>query len=233
MQPAPYIDLHTHRHPSGPNAIGTYMVGRTGVGPLPVNPYSAGIHPWEVQWITPDHTSQYRQRLLDALTPRCVAIGEIGLDYAVTEDSSLRTAQRHWFDQQMELAAERNLPAIIHCVRAYNDLIPILRDYPNVTPIIHSFLGSPELAKQLLQMGCHLSFGPRTAQSSKTRQALTMVPGERVFFETDESPLPIAKIYEMASAITGKTVKEWQERVFDNYQRLFNIRQGHTDNYSI
>ena len=120
MQPTPYIDIHTHRRSNDPYVIDAYAVGSD--GSLPAGPYSAGIHPWEVQRITPDNTSRYRQDLLDALTPRCIAVGEIGLDYAVTGDSVLRTAQRHWFEQQMELAADRSLPVIIHCVRAYNDL---------------------------------------------------------------------------------------------------------------
>ena len=121
----------------------------------------------------------------------------------------------------MELAADRSLPVIIHCVRAYNDLIPILRHYPHVTPVIHGFTGSPELAERLLQAGGYLSFGQRTAASPKTRQALAAVPVDRVFFETDESPLPIAATYATAAAITGKTVAEWKETVYDNYRRLF------------
>ena len=219
MQPTPYIDIHTHRRSNAPYVIDAYAVGSD--GSLPAGPYSAGIHPWEVQRITPDNTSRYRQDLLDALTPRCIAVGEIGLDYAVTGDSVLRMAQRHWFEQQMELAADRSLPVIIHCVRAYNDLIPILRHYPHVTPVIHSFTGSPELAERLLQAGGYLSFGHRTAASPKTRQALAAVPVDRVFFETDESPLPIAATYATAAAITGKTVAEWKETVYDNYRRLF------------
>ena len=47
------------------------------------------------------------------------------------------------------------------------------------------------------------------------------VPVDRVFFETDESPLPIAATYATAAAITGKTVAEWKETVYDNYRRLF------------
>ena len=186
MQPTPYIDIHTHRRSNDPYVIDAYAVGSD--GSLPAGPYSAGIHPWEVQRITPDNTSRYRQDLLDALTPRCIAVGEIGLDYAVTG---------------------RSLPVIIHCVRAYNDLIPILRHYPHVTPVIHGFTGSPELAERLLQAGGYLSFGHRTAASPKTRQALAAVPVDRVFFETDESPLPIAATYATAAAITGKTVAEW------------------------
>lgn len=64
----------------------------------------------------------------------------------------------------MELAADRSLPVIIHCVRTYNDLIPILRHYPHVTPVIHGFTGSPELAERLLQAGGYLSFGHRTGR---------------------------------------------------------------------
>ena len=198
MQPTPYIDIHTHRRSNAPYVIDAYAVGSD--GSLPAGPYSAGIHPWEVQRITPDNTSRYRQDLLDSV---------------------LRTAQWHWFEQQMELAADRSLPVIIHCVRAYNDLIPILRHYPHVTPVIHGFTGSPELAERLLQAGGYLSFGHRTAASPKTRQALAAVPVDRVFFETDESPLPIAATYATAAAITGKTVAEWKETVYDNYRRLF------------
>ena len=63
----------------------------------------------------------------------------------------------------------------------------------------------------------HSGIGSHT----KTRQALAAVPVDRVFFETDESPLPIAATYATAAAITGKTVAEWKETVYDNYRRLF------------
>ena len=179
---------------------------------------AVGVHPEDCDGFQDSDLTELRQ-LLER--PKVVAIGEIGLDYAVTGDSVLRTAQRHWFEQQMELAADRSLPVIIHCVRAYNDLIPILRHYPHVTPVIHGFTGSPELAERLLQAGGYLSFGHRTAASPKTRRALAAVPVDRVFFETDESPLPIAATYATAAAITGKTVAEWKETVYDNYRRLF------------
>ena len=179
---------------------------------------SAGVHPHEARTLDAAALGEVARLCRE---PEVVALGEIGLDYAVTGDSVLRTAQRHWFEQQMELAADRSLPVIIHCVRAYNDLIPILRHYPHVTPVIHGFTGSPELAERLLQAGGYLSFGHRTAASPKTRQALAAVPVDRVFFETDESPLPIAATYATAAAITGKTVAEWKETVYDNYRRLF------------
>ena len=187
---------------------------------------AVGIHPEDCHYLPDEQLAMDRlQALLGTPESRrrdkIVALGEIGLDYAVTGDSVLRTAQRHWFEQQMELAADRSLPVIIHCVRAYNDLIPILRHYPHVTPVIHGFTGSPELAERLLQAGGYLSFGHRTAASPKTRQALAAVPVDRVFFETDESPLPIAATYATAAAITGKTVAEWKETVYDNYRRLF------------
>jgi len=184
------------------------------------NIYAAvGVHPHDAKDFTEADIPQLTRWLTQE--KKVKALGEIGLDYAVTGDSVLRTAQRHWFEQQMELAADRSLPVIIHCVRAYNDLIPILRHYPHVTPVIHGFTGSPELAERLLQAGGYLSFGHRTAASPKTRQALAAVPVDRVFFETDESPLPIAATYATAAAITGKTVAEWKETVYDNYRRLF------------
>ena len=184
------------------------------------NIYAAvGVHPHDAKDFTEADIPQLTRWLTQE--KKVKAMGEIGLDYAVTGDSVLRTAQRHWFEQQMELAADRSLPVIIHCVRAYNDLIPILRHYPHVTPVIHGFTGSPELAERLLQAGGYLSFGHRTAASPKTRQALAAVPVDRVFFETDESPLPIAATYATAAAITGKTVAEWKETVYDNYRRLF------------
>ena len=97
----------------------------------------------------------------------------------------IQSSERHsgiGSNNRTELAAaNRSLPVIIHCVRAYNDLIPILRHYPHVTPVIHGFTGSPELAERLLQAGGYLSFGHRTAASPKTRQALAAVPVDRGF----------------------------------------------------
>ena len=173
MQPTPYIDIHTHRRSNDPYVIDAYAVGSD--GSLPAGPYSAGIHPWEVQRITPDNTSRYRQDLLDALTPRCIAVGEIGLDYAVTGDSVLRTAQRHWFEQQMELAADRSLPVIIHCVRAYNDLIPISRNTGD--PRFYRFAGIGRAAVASRRLPIVRTPNGRIAQNTAGTGCRTGRPG--------------------------------------------------------
>ena len=193
MQPTPYIDIHTHRRSNDPYVIDAYAVGSD--GSLPAGPYSAGIHPWEVQRITPDNTSRYRQDLLDALTPRCIAVGEIGLDY-YWEDNPPRAFQQTVFRKQLALAAELDLPVIVHDREAHGDCLAIIKEFPTVTGVFHCFSGSPEMAEELLKRGWYLGFdGPITYKNAKRAPEVAAVtPLERIVVETDApymAPVPM------------------------------------------
>jgi TatD DNase family protein len=122
-----------------------------------------------------------------AQNEKVVAIGETGLDYHY--DHSLHHDQRRVFAQHLKIAAELNLPVIIHCRKAFEETIEILdRHGTNVRKVVlHCFSGSAEQAQMLIPKGYYFSFtGVVTFKNAeKTRRAAAVVPVERLMLETD------------------------------------------------
>lgn len=122
-----------------------------------------------------------------AQSPRNCAIGEIGLDYYY--ENSDREAQKEVFKKFLKLAAELELPAVIHCRDAYADCLQIMGE--NLTRgqafEIHSFTGPEDVVKEFLGMGAFVSFNGIVTfkKADNVRQALDAVPVERLLLETD------------------------------------------------
>ena len=147
------MTLHTHHRPSDP-AEQFILNCYPGTVPADVARCSVGLHPWLV-----DSMWQQQLELLrhDLQLPNVVAIGECGLDMVNGPEMSLQQAA---FEAQIQLAETRRLPLIIHCVRAFDQLLLLHKKYnPQQLWIVHGFRGKPQLAQQLLARGIRLSFG--------------------------------------------------------------------------
>jgi TatD DNase family protein len=179
---------------------------------------SVGRHPWHAAagWSAEDG------RALDSALaqPQCLALGEVGLDRAKGPDFDL---QLQVLMAQLDVAARRGMPVIFHCVRAHADLMQLRKRRGARDPwIIHSFAGHGELAGQLLRMDFFLSFGTALLSvGAKAREALTQVPLDRLFLETDESGLDVAVIYRTASDVLGLPIPELRRILSANFRALF------------
>ena len=188
-----FVNIHTHRP--------------TGRG---IELRTAGIHPWDAD--------KENIAALGTLPADVQAIGETGLDYA---RGAGRQQQLAAFRAQLALARDRQLPVVLHCVRAFE---PLMRELAASEPravIFHGFIGSPEQARQALAKGYCLSFGERTFASPKTLAALRGTPLSQLFLETDDSPVPIAEIYARAAEAKGVPEEVLQRAILDNYKRIF------------
>ena len=188
-----FVNIHTHRP--------------TGRG---IELRTAGIHPWDAD--------KEDIAALGTLPADVQAIGETGLDYA---RGAGRQQQLAAFRAQLALARDRQLPVVLHCVRAFE---PLMRELAASEPravIFHGFIGSPEQARQALAKGYCLSFGERTFASPKTLAALRGTPLSQLFLETDDSPVPIAEIYARAAEAKGVPEEVLQRAILDNYKRIF------------
>ena len=121
------------------------------------------------------------------------AVGEIGLDYHYSPET--RDAQRRLFAEQLEVAARRNLPVVIHTREAADDTIAILREIPS-RGIIHCFTGTPAEAKSYLDLGFYVSIsGIVTFRAAdNVRESALVVPDDRILIETDSpflAPVPL------------------------------------------
>ena len=161
------------------------------------------------------------------------AIGEIGLDYHYSPET--REAQRKLFGTQLEEAAKRSLPVIIHTREADDDTLALLREVPS-RGVIHCYTGTPEAAKAFLDLGFYISFsGIVTFRlADNVRAAAAVVPDDRILIETDSpflAPVPLrGKVNEPAfvrhtceflAARRGMAADDFAALTFANAERAF------------
>lgn len=181
------IDIHTHRLDAEAPAV-------ISVGPGtrfdPSRRYSVGIHPYSVQ-----NCTEYDLETLaaDAARTEVVAIGETGIDKITGApiERQIEILRRH-----IDLSESLGKPLILHAVKAFPELIALRQAYrPRQRWIVHGFRGKPQLAAELLRHGFDLSLGERFNPT-----AAAIIPADRLWIETDTSPLPLSAIAERVAA---------------------------------
>ena len=187
----PFVDIHTHLKTDAVTIL------------------TVGVHPW----LAGEGVLPTTEEIASA-----EAIGEIGLDKASAVNFGLQMVQ---FQAQLRLAEQYEKPVVLHGVRAYEEVLKALDEVQLPAVIFHGFIGSTALTARLLKRGCYLSFCERTFRSSKTLEALRSTPLERLFIETDESPMPLVEIYEKVAEVKGITCEELQQATYENYLKLF------------
>jgi TatD DNase family protein len=178
---------------------------------LPTIYASAGIHPQEAAHATKEALAKLAHLAAD---PRCIAIGEIGLDYYHADNPDIATQQLA-FTAQMYLAAQAHKPILIHCrtselatpqaqekfgeADAWEDLLRLIDEHwtpHHLGGIMHCFSGTVDHARRSLAAGFHLSFAGNLTypKSQSIREAATMAPADRILVETDApflAPIPL------------------------------------------
>ena len=152
---------------------------------------ATGLHPEDVAYFKRDISEEIKilASLLDTKEKRkaakIVALGEIGLDYHY--DGFDKELQQTYFDRQMELATELDIPVIIHDRDAHGDCFETVLRYPRVRGVFHSYSGSAEMAKELVKRGWYISFsGVITFKNArKAVEVAEIVPIDRILIETD------------------------------------------------
>lgn len=145
-----------------------------------------GLHPWFIHERTPSWLATLKEYL--AATPSA-AVGEIGLDKGYVGKQIDFSDQAEIFRQQLQLAKELKRPASVHCVRAFGDLLDILKStgpFP-AGLVLHSYLGSAEMVPELSELGAYFSFSGflMSMKESKARKMVKSIPRERILLETD------------------------------------------------
>ena len=140
---------------------------------------AVGVHPENVYELDDSKLLWLRDKSHD---PKAVAIGEIGLDYRYEG----RDAQREVFISQLRTAKEYSLPVCIHCVRAWGDMMSILREH-RPAGVMHGFSGSAEILHEVLALGLYVGFNGSSTNpgNKKALAAIKEVPLDRLLLETD------------------------------------------------
>ena len=196
---------------------------------------AAGYHPENLEGVSLAGVDQIR-----ALCARekVVAVGEIGLDYYWVKTPEARAFSRDFFDAQLSLAEELDLPVIVHDRDAHRDCLDIVKAHPNARGVFHCCALSAEDAKAALDRGWLLSFtGNITfANARRAPEVIRCAPMDRIMLETDApymAPVPhrgercdSSLIPLTAAAIAqlkGLTVEEVLAITLENGKRFFDI----------
>ncbi len=151
------------------------------------NMYTAiGIHPSDSRFIDDmDAALSDIESLIKDKASMCVCLGEIGLDYHYPDTD--KDKQMRFFEAQMSLAGSLDIPICIHDREAHGDVMDVIRRYPTVRGVLHSFSGSPEMARELVELGYYISFsGTLTfTNARKPKETAIILPRDRVLIETD------------------------------------------------
>lgn len=216
----PYVDLHTHlsRKNESTITVRNLFPGENIPAFEGRNFYSVGLHPWELK-----SAEENNERLLsieDALElDHVIFIGECGLDKITDSDFE---EQKRIFKAQAFMAEEFSIPLIIHCIKAFNEVIEIHKEiHPTVQWIFHGYSANRLISEQLVENDMLFSFGRILFnKNAKAIDSLRFLPLERVFFETDEFDGGIEEIYKRAAELRDLPLEEFKKSVWDNFNRI-------------
>ena len=192
-----------------------------------------GLHPMYLQAHRPQHLADLRTWIE---RERPVAIGECGLDYFV--EGLDADSQQRYFDGQLALAREFELPVIVHARRAVDAVIAAIRRVGGLTGVVHSFSGSAEQAAQLHTLGFLLGIGgPVTYErANRLRKTVAAMPLEQLLLETDSPAQPgaahrgernepayLGEVLEVVAGLRGMAADTLANATSANAQRLFGL----------
>ncbi len=196
--------------------------------------FAAGIHPEVCGDFDLGKTLPVIEQYLSH--PKCVAVGECGLDYYWPSNPS-KAVQREWFEAFCDMAVRHGMPIIVHDREAHADTLEILKKY-RPKGVLHCYSGSVEMAREFIKLGLYLSFtGVITfANAEKPREVLKTLPLERIMFETDcpyLAPVPyrgkrnesayMVKTVEAAAKLLCIDVNKLAEITTENAYKFFEI----------
>lgn len=192
--------------------------------------------------VVPDHVlDQFVDHLAARLaTLRAVAIGEIGLDTKIS--ASGLPQQLPLLERQLALAADLDLPVILHCRGAFEELLAALaRHGGRLRGVLHAYSRGPELAARLVQAGLYVALGGAVTQgrAQAVRRAAQTIPLDRLLLETDapaiglEGVLPeqtepchVREVARVVAALRGKAVGSIAAATTANAAALFGLDAG-------
>ena len=194
-----------------------------------------GVHPSESE---PMNEEVFEKLKLQCMHPKCVAVGEIGLDYYWPEPDA--AIQKKWFERQLDLAREMGKPVIIHSRDACRDTLEILRSAKanEIGGVIHCYSYSVETARDYLDLGFYVGIGGVLTfkNGRKLKETAEYVPMDRIVIETDSpylAPVPnrgkrndsrnLAYVVRELAAIKGISESEVRRITWENGRRLYGM----------
>lgn len=214
-----FIDIHSHHTEISRDIFRVFNVFLQNVSAVNYpGPLSIGLHPWHLdKW---DEPGNLMEKLYHACSSENVIfIGEAGLDKIKNPDMDF---QSEIFKTHIHISEKLKKPLVIHCVRAYEELLSIYKqENPAQVWINHGFDSSPEMAVDLVKKGIYISLGERLLKKKeKAEKILHSVPLSMIFIETDDGGSTIDDLYEQVSIMKNIEVKELKSYLLGNFLKI-------------
>ncbi|MBS1548718.1 MAG: TatD family hydrolase [Bacteroidetes bacterium] len=205
-----FFDFHHHHRQ---NTFGIYNLNPKETPTE--NSFSVGIHPKNIgnNWL-----DNFQEIKTLAQNKHCVAIGECGLDKLVGVDFSL---QKKVFLEHIQLANQIGKPLVIHCVRAYSEVVALCKK-STYAVVIHAFNKNQSVAQELLRHGFYLSFGKALLHNVSLHHVVKETPLDKMVLETDAATIDLQMIYEKVADLKSISLDELQRQINKNIETILN-----------
>jgi TatD DNase family protein len=214
-----FINFHTHYINNSKDVISILNInlGNNEKWSKDIKACSIGIHPWNID--TKNIVQHFFELEDFTKESNVIAVGEVGLDKSIETPLILQTKV---LEQQIEIANYYNKPIIIHCVRAYSELIALKKKMkPHVPLIIHGFNKNLNVLDDLLKNDFYISLGAALLQSnSYAATAIKRIPREKLFLETDSKEVLIQGVYLAAVDILDIDLNILKKTLFENLSNI-------------
>jgi TatD DNase family protein len=210
-----FFDVHTHDKIVSENIFS--IVNKYPASSHFTKPFSIGIHPW---YLKPANVEKELLLIEEKLQDKnCFALGECGLDKVTEIDFKL---QKIVFRKQLQLSETYKKPVIIHCVKAFQEIIELKKELKSTqTWILHGFQKNLEVAESFLKNGIVLSFGAAIIYSEKLQNIVSEIPITSILLETDASDISIQDIYKKVAVLKNIEVEILQQKMEQNFKSIF------------
>jgi len=214
-----YYDIHTHKSPDGEYPADRFMIFnlyKDFARSQQIKFCSIGMHPRFLY----NYMQDFSTLELNALNPNVLAIGECGFDKMSKLDMEL---QQLIFHHHLELANTIQKPLIVHCVKAYDELLKYMDEHPPTVPVIfHGFNRTEKIAEKILKKGYYLSFGkPLLYATDITNTYFHKLDPAKVFLETDDDGCGITDLYAAAAKLRNVPESEIITQIRSNFKKVF------------
>lgn len=211
------INFHTHQKEEIPSLLSIQNIHQLEKDDLKDTPCSIGLHPW---YLTKENCKKDLEWLKENLPlDNVLMLGECGLDRL--KDKAL-DFQQTIFEQQLHLADAYQKPVVIHCVRAFSELVESVKKVqPKVPLIIHGFNKNERLFNDLKKEGFLFSFGAAIMNDrSPAYKIIQKIEPHLFFLETDDAEISIKKIYEQAAFLRKSEWSDILAAVLENAKNI-------------
>ncbi len=186
---------------------------------------SVGLHPWRLDGADIEANLQ----LIEKELPRCLALGEVGLDFAI---QTPREKQEKVLQRILAIASRERKPVLLHARRAWAEALRLLKSFKIGKAVFHWYSGPPDVLQQVFAQGYFISATPAAAYSERHREAIQAAPLGQLILETDcpevyrgkpSEPKDLLTTLRSVGEIKGQPSEEIAGQTFLNTIKFFQL----------